>query len=71
MENTLRVRRAEQRVTQLGLAMKARMTQTRVWRIENEYADPTPAEAKALARVLETTPVALFPSLATEVEVTQ
>jgi transcriptional regulator with XRE-family HTH domain len=64
MENRLRVRRAELDVTQFQVAKKVGVDHSKLSRIENGYQDPTPDEIAALARVLDTTPETLFPSLA-------
>lgn len=64
MENTLRVRRAERRVTQREVAQAMGVEVTRFWAIENGHKDPTSEERAALARVLETTEDKLFPQLA-------
>lgn len=61
MRNNLRVRRAELRVSQLDVALAAGLTHTRLWRIENGYADPRPKEREALARALKTDDSLLFP----------
>lgn len=50
--NTLRVRRAERRVSQLDLAVQLGMSPNRFWRIENGYALPTEAERAAIAQAL-------------------
>lgn len=52
MQNSLRIRRAEQRVSQRKLAKLARMEVTRLWKIENDYADPTPGEREIIATAL-------------------
>lgn len=64
MENRLRVRRAELDVTQFQVAKKVGVDHSKLSRIENGYQDPTAEEIAALARVLDTTPEALFPTLA-------
>ena len=65
MTNELHVWRAKRdRISQRDLAKKADITADRYWRIENDYAEPTSEEIAALARVLDTAPEALFPSLA-------
>lgn len=61
MDNTLRVRRAEKRVTQTALAVALGMTTTRVWRIENGVAEPTKAEQAALAAFFGCSERKLFP----------
>lgn len=64
MKNSLRVKRAERRVTQLWVAREAGLTTSRLSYIENEQLDPTPDEIAAIARALDTTPETLFPGLA-------
>ena len=61
--NRLRVLRAERRITQLDLALKARITLNRYWRIENGYLNPTPEERERLARALRASPGEAFPSV--------
>ena len=51
--NRLRVARAEQRISQLELALAARMNPTRLWRIENGYVTPSAAERQAIAEALD------------------
>jgi transcriptional regulator with XRE-family HTH domain len=63
MENRLRVRRAELRVTQFEIARKAKIGETKLSRIETGLIDPSHDEIRALARVLKTTPEQLFPTL--------
>jgi transcriptional regulator with XRE-family HTH domain len=64
MENRVRVRRAEKRVTQFEIATKTAIGQTRLSRIENGLIEPTADEIDALVRVLDTTREELFPTLA-------
>ena len=65
MTNELHVWRAKRdRLSQRDLARAAGITADRYWRIENDYAEPTAEEIAELARVLDTTPEELFPSLA-------
>ena len=64
--NRLRVVRAEQRVTQGQVAAKTKsLTQTRISLIENGYAEPTPAEKKAIARALRVQVQDVFPEQVT------
>jgi transcriptional regulator with XRE-family HTH domain len=64
MTNELHVWRAKRgRISQRDLAKAAGINSDRYWRIENDHADPTPAEMAALERVLDTTREALFPKL--------
>lgn len=64
MTNTLRVRRAERRLTQIELARTAGIHENRYWRIENGYAVPTDAERAALAAALGVTEAEIWPDLA-------
>jgi transcriptional regulator with XRE-family HTH domain len=50
--NRLRVLRAEREVTQMDLALKAGLSQSRYWRIENGYEQPTTTERAKLAKAL-------------------
>ena len=50
--NRLRVLRAEHAVTQMDLAIAAKVAQSRYWRIENGYDQPTDDERRRLARAL-------------------
>lgn len=50
--NRLRVLRAERDVTQMDLALKVGLPQSRYWRIENGYDQPTDAERARLAKAL-------------------
>src|SRR5712691_5728152 len=50
--NRMRVIRAERRMTQLTLAMVTRIHPTRVWKIENAYAEPNRRERQAIAAAL-------------------
>lgn len=50
--NRLRVIRAERRISQLRLALAARIHPTRLWRIENGLVDPTEAERGAILQAL-------------------
>ena len=52
--NRLRVVRAERRMTQLALATATRIHATRIWKIENGYAVPTPRERQVIASTLGT-----------------
>jgi putative transcriptional regulator len=63
MENRLRVRRAEQDVTQLELALKVGISDSQISLMERGHIDPTPKLAAKMARALKTTPEALFPGL--------
>lgn len=65
MENTLRVRRAEKDgVSQRTVSKAVGIQFDRYFRIEKDYADPTPAEIKKLARYFRCADSILFPSLA-------
>lgn len=64
MENRLRVRRAEQDVTQLELAQKIGISDSQISLMERGHIDPSPEMAAKIAKVLKTTVAAVFPSLA-------
>jgi transcriptional regulator with XRE-family HTH domain len=64
MENRVRVRRAELRVTQFEISRKAKINETKLSRIETGLIDPSADEIKALAKALSATPEELFPGLA-------
>ena len=64
MENRLRVRRAEQDVTQLELAQKVGVSDSQISLMERGHIDPSPEMAAKIAEVLDTTPTAIFPGLA-------
>jgi transcriptional regulator with XRE-family HTH domain len=64
MENRVRVRRAELRVTQFEISRRAKINETKLSRIETGLIDPTADEIKKLAKALNATPQELFPSLA-------
>jgi transcriptional regulator with XRE-family HTH domain len=57
----LRVRRAALEMNQFEAAAAAGMGRDRFLRIELGYADPTPAEQKAIAKALKAKAVDLFP----------
>ncbi len=61
--NTLRVRRAERRVSQLDMAAVLGCGLTRYWRIENGHAVPTDAERAALVAYFQTTEDVIWPDL--------
>lgn len=52
MKNTLRVRRAERRLSQMALAAQAGIHHNRLWRIENEHTEPSEDERARIAAVL-------------------
>ena len=60
--NRLRVLRAERRITQIDVALKANLKFYKYWRIENGYDIPTVREQKRIARVLRVTAQDAFPS---------
>jgi len=49
----LRALRADRHWTQLQLALKAKVTQSRISLIENGYADPTEHERAAIAKAFQ------------------
>jgi transcriptional regulator with XRE-family HTH domain len=61
MINTLRIRRAERRASQMRLAEQAGISHNRYWRIENGHAVPTEVERSALAAALGTTEAEIWP----------
>ena len=60
--NRLRVLRAERRISQMDTAAKSGVTVGRIWRIENGYDDPTPAERAALAKFFRVDEQEIFPA---------
>jgi len=64
MVNTLRVRRAERRVTQLKLAQACGISQSQISLIENGDAEPKPEEIRKMAKFLRVPASVLFPELA-------
>ena len=54
-KNRLRVLRAENDLTQIETARRAKMPETRYWRIENGYDEPSDDDRRALAKVLRVT----------------
>lgn len=62
--NRLRVLRAERDITQMDLALKARISHNRYWRIEAGYVTATDEELARIARALKATPQDVYPSLA-------
>lgn len=62
MFNRLRILRAERRASQLYVALSASIHPTRLWKLENGYAEPTVAERAAIARVLEVSEEEIWPS---------
>ena len=61
MTNTLRVRRAERRLSQMALADLAGLHHNRLWRIENEHAEPTTAERERISSALQCDEAIVFP----------
>jgi transcriptional regulator with XRE-family HTH domain len=68
MPNRLRVARAERRLSQRELARRAGIEVTRLWRIENDYADATTEERKLIASALETGEPQLWPGISKTAE---
>lgn len=62
MENTLRVRRAEKRLTQWQTAQRLGVSQSRVYQIESGQVDPTEEERAALAKLFDVPESVIFPS---------
>jgi putative transcriptional regulator len=61
----LRVLRAERRWTQLHLALKANVKQSRISNFENGYADPNDKEKTRIARAFQLPPAEVFPEQVT------
>lgn len=61
MTNTLRVRRAERRMSQMQLAEAAGISHNRYWRIEAGHAEPTDNEQRAIASALNVSVAIAFP----------
>jgi transcriptional regulator with XRE-family HTH domain len=59
--NRLREIRRARGLTQLDVAMKASLSQSTYWMIENLYREASPPERTKLARVLKSTKAELFP----------
>lgn len=57
----LRVLRAERHWTQLHLALKANVKQSRISQLENGYADPTDRERERIAKAFQLSPSEVFP----------
>jgi len=57
----LRVLRAERRWTQLYLALKANVKQSRISQLENGYADPTDRERERISKAFQLPPSEVFP----------
>ena len=49
----LRVARAEKDISQIDLAIRAGVSQRKVWALEHGYREATPEEQEALARALD------------------
>jgi len=61
MRNTLFVRRAERRVSQMKLARETGIPFYRYWKLENEYVEPRPSDREALAAYFGVPDTVLFP----------
>jgi len=61
MRNTLFLRRAERRVSQMALARSVGIPMYRYWKIENEYSEPRPADRIALADYFGVPDAVIFP----------
>lgn len=61
MTNTLRVRRAERRLSQMALAAQSGLHHNRLWRIENGHTDPTHDEQLRIASALGCEVALAFP----------
>ena len=63
-QNRLRVVRAERRISQLGLARETEIGATRVWKIENDFVEPTDDERARIASVLRVSEEEIWPDRA-------
>jgi len=59
-KNRLRMVRAERRLTQIRLALRARIHQSRLSLIENGYAEPTKEERERIAKALQLSEADIF-----------
>lgn len=59
----LRVLRAERRWTQLYLALKANVKQSRISQLENGWTDPTERERKRIAKAFQLPASEIFPEV--------
>jgi transcriptional regulator with XRE-family HTH domain len=64
MANRLRVIRAEHRVSQLRVALRAQVHPTRFWRIENDIVEPTDEERARIAEALSESIPRIWPDTA-------
>lgn len=62
----LRGLRAERNWTQLQLALKTKLQQSRISLIENGYADPTPEEREQIAKAFQLSESDVFPPTESE-----
>jgi transcriptional regulator with XRE-family HTH domain len=58
----LRIIRTERDLTQRDTAIKADLSVSKYWEIENGYRTPTDAEVSRLARALKVDPSAIIPA---------
>lgn len=58
----LRILRAERHWTQLQLALKANVNQSRISILENGYGDPTEKERRGIAKAFQLPELEVFPS---------
>lgn len=56
----LRMQRTNLDLSQIDVAMKSDLSESRYWRIENGYDEATPDERGAIAKTLKTTEAELF-----------
>jgi transcriptional regulator with XRE-family HTH domain len=61
MRNTLYIRRAERRISQMALARQTGIPFYRYWKLENEYVDPRPSDRESLAAFFGVPDTVIFP----------
>lgn len=61
--NRLRVLRAEKEISQLDLALRVGISQSKLSLIENDYTEPTAGERASLATALGVSEVEVFPEV--------
>lgn len=65
MRNTLYLRRAERRISQMALARAVGIPFYRYWKLENEYVEPRDADRDALAAYFGVPATVIFPDTTT------
>ena len=61
MRNTLYVRRAERRISQMALAREVGIPFYRYWKLENNYLDPSASDRAKLAAYFDCAESLIFP----------